>query len=515
MAMRTARRLLLALLAVVLAAPTAPSAQSQALGAGASANAALAVRNVTLIDGSGAGAQPGTTVVVTGNRITAIGRNAAVPAGAQVVDGTGKFLIPGLWDMHLHLRGDSRVPRFTTFGEVLLVANGVTSVRLMAGLPRFHEMKKAIESGQLLGPRMFLASRNFDGLIPAQKLPPTLGDTAGEAEEWQSVSVGEIPRAYQITTAAQAKAAVAEARASGVEFLKIHNELTPEAYFAIASDAKANGLYLTGHVPTGVSVSALSDTGMRSIEHWAGYLEGCSTREDEILKGQLAALSLPAAGRGRRNAELRRIAVDSYSAEKCAALAARFVKQGTWISPTFMPEGGVRATADRNADLAKYVFAPLRARWQQQVAGPAPAAAAPSAQEQELAKAVESRRRDIIAVMKRAGVQFVVGTDSGGAWRIPGRSLHEGLAEMVRVGLTPMETIVAATSSSARLLRRDQELGSVQTGKMADLVLLDANPAQDIANTRRINAVVLNGRLMDRKALDDLLAQMAAANATN
>ena len=505
MAMRTARRFLLAVLAALIVAQLAPSAQSQA----------LVVRNVTLIDGTGAAAQPGMTVVVTGNRITAVGSNAAVPAGAQVVDGTGKFLIPGLWDMHLHLRGDSRVPRFTTFGEVLLVANGVTGVRLMAGLPKFHEMKRNIEGGELLGPRMFLASRNFDGLIPAQKLPPKRVDTAVEAEEWQSVSVGEIPRAYQITTAAQAKVAVAEAKASGVEFLKIHNELTPEAYFAIAAEAKANGLYLTGHVPTGVPASALSDTGMRSIEHWAGYLEGCSTREDEILKGQLAALALPAAERGRRNAELRRMAVDSYSAEKCAALAARFVKQGTWISPTFMPEGGARATADRNADLAKYVFAPLRARWQQQIAGAPAAAPAPSAQDQELAKAVEGRRHDIIAVMKRGGVQFVVGTDSGGTWRIPGRSLHEGLQEMVRAGLTPMETLVAATSSSARLLRRDKDLGSVQAGKAADLLLLDANPVENIANTQRINAVVLNGRLMDRKTLDGLLAQMAVANATN
>ena len=165
-------------------------------------------------------------------------------------------------------------------------------------------------------------------------------------------------------------------------------------------------------------------------------------------------------------------------------------------------------------DLAKYVFAPLRARWQQQIAGAA-TPAAPSAQEQELAKAADARRHQIIAVMKRAGVRFVIGTDSGGAWRIPGRSLHEGMQEMVKVGLTPMETIVAATSSSARLLRREKELGTLQTGKLADMVLLDANPLQDISNTRRINAVILNGRLMDRKTLDDLLARMAAANATN
>lgn len=504
MAMRTARRLLLALLATLVAAQTTPSAQSQA----------IVFRNVTLIDGTGAAAQPGTTVVVTGTRITAVGRNAAVPQGAQVVDGTGKFLIPGLWDMHLHLRGDSRVPRFTTYGEVLMIANGVTGARIMAGLPKFHQIQKTNESGETYGPRIFLASRNFDGAIPTQKLPPKWGDTAVEAEEWQSVGLGEIPRAYQVTTAAQAKAAVAEARASGVEFLKIHNELTPEAFYAIAAEAKAAGLYLTGHLPTGVSIAAMSDLNTRSIEHFPGMLEGCSTREDEIVKGQLAALSLPAPQRAQRNTELRRMAVDSFSAEKCAALAARLVKNNTWLSPTFMPEGGLRQSSERNADLAKYVFAPLRARWQQQ-ASAAPAAAAPSREAEELATRVQARRNEIVRIMAREGVQFVPGTDSGGAWRIPGRSLHESLLEMTKAGLTPMEVIVSATSSSARLLRREKDLGTVQTGKLADLVLLDANPLQDIANTQRINAVVVNGRMMDRKTLDDLLAQMAASNATN
>ena len=115
--------------------------------------------------------------------------------------------------------------------------------------------------------------------------------------------------------------------------------------------------------------------------------------------------------------------------------------------------------------------------------------------------------------MKRGGVQFVIGTDSGGAWRIPGRSLHEGLEETVKAGLTPLEAITAATSSSARLLRKDKEVGSLQTGKLADLLVLDADPSQQIANTQRIHAVVVNGRLLDRKTLDDTLAQLAAAQA--
>ena len=129
-------------------------------------------------------------------------------------------------------------------------------------------------------------------------------------------------------------------------------------------------------------------------------------------------------------------------------LVTRLVKNGTWLSPTFMPQGGVKATATRNADLAKYVPAALRGRWQQQAAG-APDPASPSPAERELAERVASLRREIVTIMKRGGVQFVVGTDSGGAWRIPGRSLHEGLEEMTKAGLTPMETIQAATLSSA------------------------------------------------------------------
>ena len=207
------------------------------------------------------------------------------------------------------------------------------------------------------------------------------------------------------------------------------------------------------------------------------------------------------------------MALDSYSAEACAALAAHLARNGTWLSPTFMPGGGIKAQSERGADLIKYVPNPLRARWLQQAeAAPAPP---PSAADQELAKRVQAVNRQIVMVMKRGGVQFVPGTDSGGAWRIPGRSLHESLQEMNNAGLTPAELIVAGTSSSARLLKRDKDLGTVQAGKLADLVLLDANPLDQIANARTIDAVIANGRLYDRNALDDLLLQLAATNATN
>jgi hypothetical protein len=211
---------------------------------------------------------------------------------------------------------------------------------------------------------MAIASRNVDGRMPDQPLPPAPGDIAGEAEEFRQVEEGEsIPRAYQVTTRPEARAAMEAAKKSGVQFVKIHNELTPEAYFAIADEARQQGLYLTGHVPTGVSVAALSDSGMRSVEHFGGMLEGCSTREEELLKSALAALSLPPAERARATLASQRLAVESFSPERCRALAERLVRNETWLSPTFMPEGGIAADRQRGAHLAKYIPVQLRARW--------------------------------------------------------------------------------------------------------------------------------------------------------
>lgn len=487
-------RYLLAALACLLAVQQAPAAQSRA----------LVFTNLTLIDATGAAAQPDMDVAISGNRITDVGRNLRLPAQAQVVDATGRFMIPGLWDMHIHIH---RWDEFT-----ILLANGVTGVRLMAFLPEYQKMVADIASGKVLGPRMALASRNMDGSMPNQPLPPAPGDTAGEEREFRLVETGQsIPLAMQVTTAAQAREAMAISRASGVKFVKIHNGLTREAYFAIAEEAKKQGLYLTGHAPTGVSARELSDSGMRSIEHFGGMLEGCSTREAELLKGSLEALPLPPAQRAQKNLELRRAAAESFSAEKCQALAAHLKRNNTWLSPTFMPEGGIKADRARAGDLGKYVPAALRARWEQQAA--AAREPMPSAEEIAVGKLADAREREIVAIMKRAGVLFISGTDTGRPWRMSGFNVHETLAEMTRKGLTPMEAIQSATRNAAMLLGQDREWGTVQKGKLADLVLLDADPLQAIANTQKINGVVVNGRFLDRPTLDTMLSQLVATNA--
>jgi hypothetical protein len=489
----------LGLAVVLLTACGAPTPRAQE-------PAALAFRNVTVIDGTGAPAQSGTTVVVRETRITAVGPNVAIPAGAQVVDGTGKFMIPGLWDMHIHIH------RWDEF--VVLLANGVTGVRLMAGLPEYFTMVKQIESGAVLGPRIAMASRNMDGLMRDQPLPPPPGDKAGEAEEWQAVERGEsIPRAFQVTNAEQAREAMALTKASGVEFIKIHNGLTQDAYLALAEEARKQGLYLTGHVPTGMSLADLSASGMRSIEHFgSGFLEGCSTREKALLKASLDALSLPPPQRARSAEAAQRTALESFSPDRCAELAALFVRNNTWLSPTFMPAGGMKAERDRSAHLAKYIPAQLRASWEKAASG-AREPAAPTPEQRELAAAVEAKQREIVGIMKNAGVPFVIGTDTGRPWRVTGFNMHDALEETNRMGLTPMEVLQAATSSSTRLLRREADIGTVQQGKLADLVLLDADPLQQIANTRKINSVVVNGRLLNRQALDDMLAKLVEANA--
>jgi imidazolonepropionase-like amidohydrolase len=405
------------------------------------------------------------TIVITGDRISAIGDNISVPAGAQVVDATGKFMIPGLWDMHVHwyLRDT-----FTLF-----IANGVTGVRQMFGNSDLLRWRDQIAKGSLLGPRMVVASPIIDGPQPI----------------W--------PNSIAVRNEDEGRKAVRRVKQWGADFVKVYALLPRDAYFGIADEAKQQGITFVGHVPNAVSPAEASDAGQKSIEHLTGILIASSDKETE-LRDKLVKADSPEA-RGRVQAT----ALDTYNEKKAADLVARFAKNQTWQCPTLTVLRSSAYLGDENFrrdGRIKYIPRLLQQRWNFRATNR-------TGGDSAVEKKVLQKQLEIVGAMQKAGVPILAGTDTGNPYCFPGFSLHEELALLVIAGLTPVEALRAATLNPAKFFGLDQTLGTVEQGKIADLVLLDANPLLDIRNTQRINAVVSNGRLFDRKALDKMLGE--------
>lgn len=214
----------------------------------------LVLTHVTVVDATGAPAQPDRTVVITGDRITELGPSTSVqmPKDAEVIDARGKFLIPGLWDMHAHWYQKDYLPLF--------VANGVTGIRIMAGTPVHHQWRQEIEQGDLPGPRMSIASPIIDGPKPG----------------WSGFT--------SVKDAAEGRQVVIRSKQENADFIKAHNRLPRDIYLAILDEAKKQGIPVAGHVPEAVSAAEASDAGQQSIEHFTRVLEACSTREEELRK---------------------------------------------------------------------------------------------------------------------------------------------------------------------------------------------------------------------------------------
>jgi hypothetical protein len=436
------------------------------------------------------------TIIIAGNLITAVGKTGKVriPPDAQVFDATGKFLIPGLWDMHTHSREDAFARRFIF---PLDIANGVTGVRDMAGdclkncqpptattVDLIRQWRADITAGTLVGPRIFAASSPLiDGAPPA------------------------FPGAYVVKNAEEARQAVGFFKARGVDFLKVYSYLSRDAYFALADEAKRQGVVFAGHVPVAVSVAEASDAGQKSLEHMHGMQEGCSTRETELRNEQLQTLDRQVKGGERPHvyplyiAQAQR-AFDSYSGAKCGALFARFVKNGTWIVPTLVDKALMSRQANNPASLLtdprnKYVPRSIRFA----------SSGAINANDATAKRLRIVRYTRMVGEMERAGVGLLAGTDL--ASRSPGFSVHDELSLFVEGGLTPLQALQTATINPARYFGSDQ-FGTVERGKLADLILLDANPLDDIRNTQRIRAVVANGRYFSRTELDTILSEVEA-----
>ena len=446
------------LLLSIILLPTLVNAQAKAVPR----SQPLVFTHVTLIDGTGAPPMPDMTVIVTGDRITKIGRSgdATVPRGARVVNATGKYLIPGLWDMHVHLSWTKAT------ALPVLVANGVTSVRDLGGrLGELDEWRTKISAGLLTGPRILRAGPILNG----QKFN-TYQMVSGNPEETRGV--------------------VRALKEVGVDFLKTHRRLPRDSYFALIDEAKKQGLALVGHIPMTVTPEEASDAGQVTIEHTETLFEG----------------TFSAALKGRKLPD----AIRQFRAEEADKLFARFVKNRTVVDPTLIAFRSYVEASDAATPpdaRSRYVALSLKKEWAKILKPASP---------EDLAelKATLVELREVTRQMNRAGVTLVAGSDIAGP-RIPGFSLHDELALLVEAGLTPMQALQAATLTPARVLNKATDLGSIEAGKLADLVLLDADPLADIRNTQRIRAVVVNGRLLDRPALDRLLAEAERAALAN
>jgi imidazolonepropionase-like amidohydrolase len=403
-----------------------------------------------------------------------------------MIDGFGKFLIPGLADMHIHLTGAGEPGGSREFIIPLLIANGITTVRDMGGKVEFlTEMRAEIKSGRCLGPQIFFTGPYLDGNPPS--FQPSI----------------------VVQTASEAATAVQELKRDGVDFIKVQSRLLADPYYAIAREAKKQEIRFVGHVPDSITAAAASDAGQASIEHLTGVLLGCSTRERELRQRQLQPVPLHEEQALARERGWTKDLLDSYSPQLAESLAQKFAANRTWQVPTFpilVHLGYVTPETDLGNDpRLKYVPRKVLQFWEQ------------GRREQfdhhnaaDFAERTESVRRflEIVGKMNATGVPIMAGTDAAAPNVFPGSALHEDLAYLVEAGLSPLQALQSATTKPAEFLHRDAEQGTVEIGKRADFVLLDANPLDDIRNTQRIRAVVLNGKLFDRRDLDALLAEV-------
>jgi imidazolonepropionase-like amidohydrolase len=440
----------------------------------------LVVQHATVVDVSNGALQLDMAVVIQGDRIIEVvpSKKARLPKGAHIVDASGKFLIPGLWDMHVHTIFGDWLPKDEKIILPLFVANGVTGVRDMGGdLEDLKVWRAQIIAGKLLGPRMVISGPMLDGPVP------------------------RFPSSAPVRNAADGKRIVDELQKSGADFIKIQSLIPRDGYFAAAKEANKLGIHFVGHVPDTVRASEASNAGQRSIEHLTGVFEGCSTAEEQLIKGP----------KGPRRF------IETYDPARAQALVALFAKNQTWQVPTLVWEHGqwLIDESDLTHDsLTKYAPAAWKHRtWPMFT--------------KDILKDVDTdplpvRERftqmelEMVNQMHKSGVPFLAGTDTAaGVNVVPGFSLHEELGYFVRAGFTPLDALQTATINPARFFGRTVDLGSVERGKLADLVLLDANPLDDIHNTQKVRAVVLAGRYLSREQLDAMLHGVEAAAAAS
>jgi imidazolonepropionase-like amidohydrolase len=449
----TFRALMVALGAVVYATPlVAPT---------------VTIDDVTIINVVTGKLSPHMTVVVDGNRIASVAKTRPGAAhSGTVMDGTGMYVIPGLWDMHVHAFFNNDTSRFHTASELMLplfIANGVTGVRDMgSNLDGILAARDAVAAHQLIGPRIVASGPMLDGPTSRYKV------------------------IIKVTTAEDGRAAVRELHDRGVDFIKTQSLIPRDAYFGLADEAAKLGMRFEGHVPDAIRAQEAVAAHQHSFEHLLGVFGASTTIEDEFI-----------AGKKLSNAEV--LAARSEANEK--AIIALLAKNQVWQCPTILSDLGTAADVVSDPGLPYWLRNTVD-EWKQRSL---------RALDSTDTAAAEVKQRfglwELSLTMKlhAAGVPFLAGTDAPqGFDLVPGASLHSELEWLVRAGFTPLEALQTATINPATYLGRTKDLGTVEAGKIADIVVLARNPLASIGNTRSVVAVVADGRFYSTTELNKL-----------
>jgi imidazolonepropionase-like amidohydrolase len=437
----------------------------------------LTITHANVIDTINGKTQPNTTVTITGNRITSITPSTSLkPKAGKIIDAKGQYLIPGLWDMHTHVYFDSTAADGTDLVLSLFLANGITGVRDMGSAldPVLHA-RDELAAHRMFGPRMIVSGPMLDGPKSTYKA------------------------AIAIATPEDGRKAVDMLKTRGADFVKVQSGVPREAYFAIADESKKVGIPFEGHVPDAIRASEAVASGQRTFEHLIGIFEASSPDETNYLTGKKTVGMF----------------LDTYDPAREAAIIQLLAKNHVWQCPTLFWERGqwlvdaIDYTQD--PDLAYAAHTWVVKQWPRAQKGilksldtdPLP-----------VREKFVTHELDIVRKLHAAGVPFLAGTDTpAGVDVLPGISLHLELQRFVAAGFTPLEALQTATLNPAKFYNNLNDYGTVEPGHIADLVLLQANPLDNIANTRKISAVIHDGQYLSQQDLAQLrikLKQLAA-----
>jgi hypothetical protein len=453
----------------------------------------LAIQNVSIVDVKTGEFWNNMSLIIRGNKIDTIGKSAdfRLSGSDKWVDGSGKYLIPGLWDMHAHLFNE---PDIRNVGYPLFIANGITGIRIMAAdcldppcedpnmtIDQYRRLQNEIKAGQLLGPKSILASDYINGTLKGEStvLKPRT--------EEHGRQLARLLKDRQ------------------VDFIKIYDVLTPEAYYGITDEATKSKLEFAGHVPLTVKASTASITGQKSIEHIFAMLLECSDVEDEMREKFIELFTDKHGNVSYWNAnhanDLMLEVVKNYNPIKCQELYKTLRKNFTWFVPTlhhielYYPD----AEDWKKSPNIKYM---PKAEYDFFVNEYEPAM---RALHSPYHPEIEKMRIQFIVEAQKSGVGILAGSDVAEVGLVHGFSLHNELASLQNAGLTPLEVLQTATVNPAKYQNAIDSIGTIETGKIADLILLNKNPLEDIRNTQEIEAVFTNGIYLNRKDLDSLL----------